>query len=293
MVSVPRLRLQVSAPRRLRPLLHWLKHWAPTRVVLIYRETAAGDYAAGIAFHALVTMFPIFLGLLTLLGLITRNTDLDLRVEETIVSNFPLGMQLEVHEAIVSLQHSAGAYGLLAIAWLLWSGTGYFAHLEWAMNRIYISPNRGFWHQRLMGVGMICALFTSIAAGVAAAWVLKEASFLSPLGFVVNWVILGVLLWSMYREVPNRYVSLQECWPGALVASFSIQVLNLAFPVYLRLTHNFNAFGRGLLFFLVLVTWLYLVSQVLLLGAVVNRLQLGRIPLIGRSHETESESPWE
>jgi membrane protein len=261
--------------------------------VLIYRETAAGDYAAGIAFHALVTMFPIFLGLLTLLGLITRNSDLDLRVEETIVSNFPLGMQLEVHDAIVSLQHSAGAYGALAVAWLLWSGTGYFAHLEWAMNRIYICPNRGFWHQRLMGVGMICALFTSLAAGVVAAWVLKEASFLSPLGFVVNWAILGALLWSMYREVPNRHVSLQECWPGALFASFSIQVLNLGFPIYLRLTHNFNAFGRGLLFFLVLVTWLYLVSQVLLLGAVVNRLQLGRIPLIGRFHETESESPWE
>ena len=285
--------MEVSAPARLQPLLHWLKHWPPARVIAIYRETSAGDYAAGIAFHALLTMFPIFLGLLTLIGLVTRNPDLDLRVEQTIVSNFPSGLQTEVHSALVSLQRSAGAYGLIALAWLLWSGTGYFAHLEWAVNRIYICQNRSFWHQRLMGVGMICALLTSIAAGVAAAWLLKQATFLSPLSFVINWAILGVLLWSMYREVPNRYVSLAECWPGALVASFLIQVLNLAFPLYLRLTPNFNAFGRGLLFFLILVTWLYLVSQVLLVGTVVNRLQLGRIPTIGRSHEGDSESPWE
>jgi membrane protein len=278
-------------PVRLRPLLRWLKHWPPARVLIVYRETAAGDYAAGIAFHALLTMFPIFLGLLTVLGLVTRNQDLDLRVEEAIVSNFPLGMQLEVHNAIVALQRSAGTYGLVAVAWLLWSGTGYFAHLEWAMNRIYICQNRTFLQQRVMGVGMICALSTTIAAGVGAAWFLKLVPFLSPLGFVVNWGILFGLLWSMYREVPNRHVSLHECWPGALFASFLIQALNLAFPAYFSLTHNFNAFGRGLLLFLVLVTWLYLVSQLLLLGAVVNRLQLGRIPTIGRSHE--NESPWE
>jgi membrane protein len=263
------------------------------RVILVYRDSQAGDYAAGLAFHALLTMFPIFLGLLTLLGLITRNEDLDLRVASVIVTTFPLGMQVEVRAAIASLQHSAGTYGLVAVAWLAWTGTGYFSHLEWAMNRIYISPNRSFLHQRLMGLGMIGALSTSIAAGVGAAWVLTEIKVLSPLGFVINWLILALLLWSMYRVVPNRRVSLQESWPGALLASFLIQVLNLAFPLYLRLTHNFNAFGRGLLLFLVLVTWLYLVSQLLLLGAVLNRLQLGRIPTIGRSHEHDDDSPWE
>ncbi|MDQ6743915.1 MAG: YihY/virulence factor BrkB family protein [Candidatus Dormibacteraeota bacterium] len=292
-VSTPHPRLQISLPSRLRPLRRWLKHWPPMRVLLVYRDTKAGDYAAGLAFHALLTMFPIFLGLLTLLGLITRNEDLDLRVASAIVTSFPLGMQIEVRNAILSLQHSAGTYGLVAVAWLAWTGTGYFSHLEWAVNRIYISPNRSFLHQRLMGLGMICALSTSIAAGVGAAWVLSEVKVLSPLGFVINWLILALLLWSMYHVVPNRRVGLHESWPGALLASFLIQVLNLAFPLYLRLTHNFNAFGRGLLLFLVLVTWLYLVSQLLLLGAVLNRLQLGRIPTIGRSHEHEDDSPWE
>ncbi|PZR91139.1 MAG: hypothetical protein DLM67_16780 [Candidatus Nephthysia bennettiae] len=293
MVSTPHPRLQISLPVRLHPLRRWLKHWAPVRVIMVYRDSKAGDYAAGLAFHALLTMFPIFLGLLTLLGLVTRSSDLDLRVEQAIVNSFPLGMQVEVQSAILSLQHSAGTYGLVAVAWLVWTGTGYFSHLEWAINRIYISPNRPFLHQRLMGLGMICALSASIAAGVGAAWALSEVKVLSPVGFVINWLILALLLWSMYRVVPNRRVSLHESWPGALLASFLIQVLNLAFPLYLKVTHNFNAFGRGLLLFLVLVTWLYLVSQLLLLGAVLNRLMLGRVPNIGRSHEHESDSPWE
>jgi membrane protein len=278
-------------PARLRLFFHWLSHQGPVRVLLIYRDTKAGDYAAGLAFHALLTMFPIFLGLLTLIGLISRSEDLDLRVQEAIVSSFPLGMQVEVQSALLALQRSAGTYGLVAVAWLLWSGTGYFAHLEWAINRIYIAQNRSFFKQRLMGLGMICSLSTSIAAGVIGTWIFTQIHGLAFLGFFVNWFVLAVLLWSMYLVVPNRRVSLHESWPGALLASLLIQVLNLAFPIYIRLTHNFNAFGRGLLLFLVLVSWLYLVSQLLLLGAVLNRLQLGRIPNIGRSHETAS--PWE
>jgi len=293
LVSSPHPRLQLELPAALHPLRRWLKHWAPVRLVLIYRDTKAGDYAAGLAFHALVTMFPIFLGLLTLIGLVARSEDLDLRVQQAIVTNFPLGMQDEVRAALLSLQKSAGTYGLIAVAWLLWSGTGYFSHLEWAVNRIYISPNRSFLQQRIMGLGMICALSTSIAAGVVGAAILADVPHVSQLGFLVNWGILFFLLWSMYLVVPNRQVSLLESWPGALLASFLIQIVNFVFPVYLRLTHNFNAFGRGLLFFLVLVSWLYLVSQLLLVGAVLNRMQLGRIAKIGRSHETESESPWE
>jgi membrane protein len=280
-----------ALPAWLHKLSRWLSRQGPVRVVLIYRDIKAGDYAAGLAFHALLTMFPIFLGLLTLIGLISRSEDLDLRVQDAIVTSFPLGMQSEVQAALASLQHSAAAYGAVAVAWLLWSGTGYFSHLEWAINRIYIAQNRSFWRQRLMGVGMICALSTSIAAGVIGTWILTSIHGLSILGFFANWIVLAILLWSMYLVVPNREVSLHESWPGALLASLLIQVLNLAFPIYIRLTHNFNAFGRGLLFFLVLVTWLYLVSQLLLVGAVLNRLQLGRIPTIGRSHE--NSSPWE
>src|SRR3981081_1731611 len=80
-VSAPHPRLQISLPIRLRPLRHWLRHWPPMRILLVYRDAKAGDYAAGLAFHALLTMFPIFLGLLTVLGLISRSRDLDLRVQ--------------------------------------------------------------------------------------------------------------------------------------------------------------------------------------------------------------------
>jgi membrane protein len=275
----------IPEPAALHRARRWLTRQGPVRIFFIYRGSKAGDYAAGLAFHALLTMFPVLLGLLTLLGFLSRNEDLDLRVQTMILATFPAGMQLALAHAFDSLRHDAGAYGLIAIVWLVWSGTGYFSHLEWAMNRIYISNNRSFWKQRLMGVGMICALSTSIAAGVVANWVLAFVPRLAVLSFLANWLVLTLLLSSMYLVVPNRRVTLHESWPGALVAGLLIQVLNLAFPVYLRLTHNFNAFGRGFLLFLVLVTWLYLVSQLILLGALVNRLQLGRLPMIGRSHE--------
>lgn len=280
--------LPVIEATRLPEQLRRLKRLGPVRVFLTYHESQVGDHAAGLAFHALLTMFPIFLGLLTVLGLVTRSADLDVRVQQVIITTFPSGMQVELRNALLALRHAAGAYGLVAVAWLLWSGTGYFAHLEWAMNRIYISRNRSFWMERLMGLGMICALSTSIVAAVVANWVLASFAAPSVLGFIANWLVLTLLLLSMYWVVPNRRVSVGESWPGAVLAGLSIQILNLAFPLYLHFTHNLNAFGRGFLLFLVMVSWPYLVSQLILLGAVVNRLQMGRIPAIGRSHEITS-----
>ena len=43
LVRGPRLSIQVPIPARLRRWLHWLSHQGPVRVLLIYRDTKAGD----------------------------------------------------------------------------------------------------------------------------------------------------------------------------------------------------------------------------------------------------------
>src|ERR1700731_4452001 len=95
----------ISEPVALQRGRRWLKRQGPVRALLIYRASKAGDYAAGLAFHALLTMFPVFLGLLTLLGLLSRSEDLDLRVQTIIVETFPAGMQLALIHALDSLRH--------------------------------------------------------------------------------------------------------------------------------------------------------------------------------------------
>jgi membrane protein len=86
----------------------------------------------------------------------------------------------------------------------------------------------------------------------------------------------------IYRVVPNRNTSFSEVWPGALVAGLSIELLNLAFPIYLHLTRGAATYGRSFGFLFVVGTWTYVLSMVLLLGAVINRMRFDRSRLEGK-----------
>jgi len=79
----------------------------------------------------------------------------------------------------------------------------------------------------------------------------------------------------LYRFVPNRTFRLKDVLPGAILAGVLIEVLTLAFPFYQRISHGFNAYGAQFGLFFLIATWLYLLSQVVLLGAVYNRFRLG------------------
>ena len=54
-----------------------------------------------------------------------------------------------------------------------------------------------------------------------------------------------------------------------------IEGLSLGFPLYARFAGSFNTYGAQFGLFFLLATWLYLLSQLLLLGAVYNRFRLG------------------
>lgn len=102
---------------------------------------------------------------------------------------------------------------------------------------------------------------------------------LFPMAWLVSLVAGGVVMVTMlillYRFVPNRTFKFRQALPGAILAGILIEVLTLAFPFYQRVSHGFNTYGAQFGLFFLIATWLYLLSQVLLLGAVYNRFRLG------------------
>ena len=96
------------------------------------------------------------------------------------------------------------------------------------------------------------------------------------LSFVIGAVVMVMLLVLLYRFVPNRTFSMRDVLPGALLAGVLIEALSLGFPLYARFAGSFNTYGAQFGLFFVLATWLYLLSQLLLLGAVYNRFRLGQ-----------------
>lgn len=246
------------------------------RLLWSYFESNTPNYAAGLAFNAFLTMFPIILGLVALLGLFLRDTEFYQQVLTVLIGIFPVDSRGS-HEIEVTLRGAskhAGTLALVSAVALLWSGTGLFASLEFALNHIYGVPGRSLLRQRVVGLRLIVVFATAVVVAVGLNSVIGLVDpGLVPLNVLAGWFVCAYLLAWIYRYVPNLRLTMREVLPGAVVAGGLIELLTLAFPLLYQVTHRASVYTKGFALFFLLATWLYVLCQLLLMGAVLNRLR--------------------
>jgi membrane protein len=255
----------------LRRTWHYLSRTGFGRFLEAYFDSSVSDYASGLAFNAFVAMFPLMLAGLALLGYLIQDKATLQGVQNVLLATLPAESQSEVLRTLTSVEKNRASLGVVAVVGLLWSGTNFFAAMEFALNRIYRAKARGFFRQRLLGVEMMAVFAVAVAVTVAV------NTALPALGLVTGWLTMTCLLYVVYRRVPNVRIQHREAWPGALLAGLCIEALTLAFPLYYQLTHRSNVFSRGFGLIFLLLTWVYLLSHLLLIGAVLNRLQISGV----------------
>ena len=251
----------------------------PARVLVAYGESQAGNYALALAFAGFMSMFPMILGALSLIGLAIRDPATEVHFQSVVVQAFPSTAQPELLKALEGVKRSAGWLGFLSIAGLIWSASSIFATMEFALTQIFGSRQRDMLRQRLMGLVMMVILIVAIVLTVgvnALAALLPVPVAGTVISFAVGSAVMVTLLIALYRFVPNRTFRARDVIPGALLAGVCVEALSLAFPLYARVAGGFNTYGAQFGLFFLLATWFYLLSQLLLLGAVYNKFRLGQ-----------------
>lgn len=258
-----------------RSLLRRLTGSLPVRVGMEYGNVQAGNYAAGLAFNAFMAMFPLILGVLAVVGLAIGDIATRASVETALLSFFPEDAQTSIGTTLDSVHASAGLLGIISILGLIWTGTNFFAALEFALDTMFGCKQRPFLRQRLMGVVMLVVLIAAVVVSVGANSLMNLVPFMAALGPVTAALSMIILMLLIYRFVPNRSFRLSEVWQGAVIAGILIEIITLAFPIYGKLVHGFNSYGAQFALFFLLATWLAFLSQFILLGAVWNRVSSG------------------
>lgn len=260
---------------RISSLVERAQQTVPFRVISAFGESRAGSYALALAFAGFMSMFPMILGALSLVGLAVRDPETYLRFQTLILQVFPISAQPELERALNGVRQSAGWLGILSIGGLFWSASSIFGTMEFALSEIFGTKQRDVLRQKLMGVLMMLVLVAAIAVTV----VVNALAAILPLAFIVSFVVgaavMVALLVALYRLVPNRTFAIRDVLPGAVLAGVLIEVLTLAFPLYARIAGGFNTYGAQFALFFLLATWFYLLSELILLGAVYNRFRLG------------------
>jgi membrane protein len=284
----------------LRKLIDRARNSLPLRVVAAFGESQAGNYAGALAFAGFLAMFPMMLGMLSIIGLAIRDPAAEARFQTLIIQSFPADAEDELLKALHSVKQSAGWIGLVSLGGLIWSATGIFGAMEFALTQIFGTKRRDMLRQKLMALVMMVVLVVGLGIAVGANWAAGYLSGRFPyvwiLGFVIGAAVTVTLLVLLYRFVPNRTHSMREVLPGAMLAGVLIQALSLVFPLYARFAGGFNTYGAQFGLFFLLATWLYLLSDLMLLGAVYNRFRLGQPAIKGlfaspRDESREAERP--
>jgi membrane protein len=241
--------------------------------------------AAMIAYFALLSFVPLLFLSLALLGLVHQADENSFFVRE-LSKTFPSTSLDSILRAVRAIQANATALGLVGGAFLLWSSLSFFSVLESAFNIVYGRPNRGFLHGKalatLMMVGSLISLFASLVIGSIGQEILKryvgfsgDAVSARVVAIAVSAAGLFVFLASAYYVLTNADVSLREVLPGAVTAGVILEATFQLLPVYVQASKH-NPVLQTLSGPAILLVWLYLMANVIVLGAEVNWWHAGR-----------------
>lgn len=259
----------------MRSLLERIRNSYAGRLLQAYGTTNAGNYAGSIALSMFMSMFPLMLGVLAIVGLVIRDPATQAKVSTALLSFFPSDAGTALQSVLKGVKQNSGIIGVIGLVGMIWSGTSIFTTMEWALDRLFGVRQRDFVRQRLMGLLMtvLFAVVILLSVGLNSALsVAREVPFIGPIVGLGIWVLFML---AIYRVVPHRTFSVSEVWRGAVLAGVLMEVLSLLWPLYTHFTHDFGTYGASFALFFLLATWLTFLSQLILLGAVANRLALG------------------
>ena len=251
-----------------------------------FQEDNLTDWAAALTYYGVLSLFPMLIVLVALLGVVGQAGTIDTLVasfEEAGMGEFADDVEGPL-DGVVRNKGGAGAllgFGLLVA---LWSASGYIGAFMRATNLIYeVDEGRPFWKRRPLQV-VLTLLMVLLVALVSIALVLTgdlAAAIGDAIGVgdgavtawgYVKWPVMIAIVTTLFallfyvapnvRQPRFRWVS-----PGGLLAVLVWAVASAGFALYVANFGSYNAtYGTlgGVITFLV---WLWITNVAVLLGA--------------------------
>lgn len=242
-----------------------------------FKEENISFMAGSIAYSAFVSLFPLLLLALLVATVVGGEAFAETVLDMTQQYLTPAAQGL-VADAITQASGQVG-FSVLGIAVLLWSVLKVFRGIDVAFSSLYHSAEqKGIISQVQNALIVLVAIGVAVGAmiGVSALITLvPNLPFVNSLSLIFLVLALTVAFFPIYYVFPDVDVSVTDVLPGTIVAAIGWTLLQALFQVYVQFTATNELYGAigGII---LLVTWLYFGSLVLLVGAAVNVVLSGR-----------------
>ena len=243
--------------------------------------------AAGVAFYGFLAMVPMLGATVLTYGLVASPQTVLYNVQ-SLATTLPQDVAKLIGDQLLNVVKTSGGkkglglFGALALA--LWGARNAAGSIVIALNIAYEEEEkRGFVKVTSLSLAITAAAVVLGLIGAAAIGVMAQLEKLLPslgsvgviLGKVLAYVVLAAVAAAaaatLYRYGPSR-VRAKWTWitPGSLFFAGGWVVLTLGFGFYVSHFGKYNVTYGSLGAVIVLVTWLYLSSFILLFGAEFN-----------------------
>jgi membrane protein len=262
----------------------------------VYNDNAIGQ-AAQLAYYFLFALFPFLLFLTTLLGFLPLAMD---EIMSILASVMPADVISLVQENISTLviQQRGGllSFGILTA---LWTSSSAVVAIMDNLNHAYgVQEGRPIWKvwgialllvlalSGLLMVSVVLLIFGPQIGGLLAHYIGLGTEF-EVIWNIARWpiiiVFLTVAMANIYYFAPDVEQKWKWITPGSIFAILAWIGVSLGFSVYVSQFGSYNKIYGSIGTFIVLLTWMYLMGFVILVGGEINAAiehaaQLGKDP---------------
>lgn len=247
---------------------HWLGF-----VLRVYRrsnELHGGQMAMAITLTAFITLFPLILVAIAVLGFVTAVGN---DIPERIVDNLGLTGRAArtVTDAVDTAEQSRRVATVVGVAGLLWSGLRLSRSLAYAYNTAWQVQARGL-RDRLYELAWLAGMGVILAAafGATTAVELLHVGVAPVLLLTAVLVNIGGFVWTSWL-LPNRRVGVRALLPAAIFGGVVLEILKVVGTLVVpRIVADSSAlYGTIGVVFAVLM-WLLVLGRVVVYVAVIE-----------------------
>jgi membrane protein len=243
-------------------------------------------FASSIAYYALLSLFPFFLLVFSILGSVTANESDRGSILSFVLKYFPRQFDF-VTTQLDALQQARLRLGIAGSLLMIWAAMGVFGAITSAINHAWgVDRQPSYFKHKLISFVMLVAASLLLLAGlllVSAINVIEARWFAVVLGrtpglqvlshFAVKWASTAVFIFVVgliFYFVPNAKVRFRDVWVGAVVTGLLWRGALWGFSWYVHDMTRFNNIHGSVAAVVVFLVWVYISAVLLLYGAEVT-----------------------
>ena len=240
--------------------------------------------ASQLSYYLMLSFFPFMLFLMTLVGFSDLSSGEILDGLSLILPKRILELTQSTIKEVSDNQYT-GLLGL-SIVLMMWTASSAFKAIIKSVNKAYnIKENRSFIKVSIISMLGILALALIIILALAMlvfgnviGEYIKNIDGLHKIIFILwnifrygfIFIIMILIFAVIYKFVPAKGLTWKEVIPGSMFSTIGWIVVSFAFSFYIDNFNNYSRFYGSLGAVFILMTWLFLISIIIILGVEIN-----------------------